>query len=523
MSTHTHGRRLIWGIILAVILLVPLQSVKADKAHFPDVPEENFYYNPIQALADEQIVNGYDDGEFKIKAKITRAEAAVMIARLMELETDQVPEAPFIDVSQERWYADAVNALYQEGIVEGMGNNVFGTDQTITRAALSAMLVRGYDLQLKEEVSLPFTDVEKGAWYIDDLKVLYSHDLISGMTATTFAPETPMKRGDFALLSYNTERAHGDLFLEIADAEAISAYHLTANFTDGASLTFNLDEPLTEGENTRSIMYKGKTYSATVNFARDIPSDIASDHDLVAGALHYLGVPYIFGEETPHGFDCSGLTQYVFNEVRDIYLPRSTDQQWQVGETVGLENIQPGDVVFFSDTYRDGISHNGIYAGDGQFVHASRSQGVTVSHLDSSYWQEKFTGVKRFDGLQLSKENPIVSEAAQFIGNVPYESGGKTPEGFGASEFIQYVYEEAKGIELPRHGDEQWEVGEEISREDLEPGDIVFLKAEYLNPAIYAGDDQVIHVTVSQGVTVTNLETSTFWGPKYYGAKRVDK
>lgn len=155
---------------------------------------------------------------------------------------------------------------------------------------------------------------------------------------------------------------------------------------------------------------------------------IAEDHDIVAEALKYLGVPYVFGGESPEtGFDCSAFTRHVFEKARQIFLPRSTDQQWQVGEDVALADIQPGDVVFFSDTYREGISHNGIYVGDGQFIHASRSEQVTISYLSESYWQDKFTGVKRFDGLQIPKEHPVVSAATQFIGEVPYQSGGTTP------------------------------------------------------------------------------------------------
>ncbi|MCP3031612.1 NlpC/P60 family protein [Halobacillus sp. A1] len=251
------------------------------------------------------------------------------------------------------------------------------------------------------------------------------------------------------------------------------------------------------------------------------PPDIAEDNDIVAGAHEYLGVPYEFGGETPEAFDCSGFIQHVFEEVSDIYLPRTTDQQWETGEEVDLEDIEPGDVLFFSDTYREGISHNGIYIGGGQFIHASRTQEVTTSYVSADYWQEKFTGVKRFSDLKISSDSPIVTEAARYIGEIPYQRGGTTREGFDTAGFVEYVFEEAEGIELPRYADEQWEEGEHVDREDLIPGDIVFLEVDYLNPAIYAGNEQVVHVTPEDGVTVTNIEASNYWGPKYYGAKRI--
>ncbi len=272
--------------------------------------------------------------------------------------------------------------------------------------------------------------------------------------------------------------------------------------------------------------FEGSSYwSGNFMEARRITEgpQIAEDHDLVAEALKYLGVPYVFGGESPEtGFDCSAFTRHVFEKARQIFLPRSTDQQWQVGEDVDLADIQPGDVVFFSDTYREGISHNGIYVGDGQFIHASRSEQVTISYLSESYWQEKFTGVKRFDGLQIPKEHPVVSEATQFIGEVSYQSGGTTLDGFDTAGFVQYAFQQGAGISLPRYADDQWNTGTEVAKEDLQPGDIVFFQASYLNPAIYIGNGQVVHVTLSDGVRVTNMHSNSYWAPKYYGAKRIN-
>jgi len=270
--------------------------------------------------------------------------------------------------------------------------------------------------------------------------------------------------------------------------------------------------------------FEGDSYwSGNFEMARRITGapEIAREEDLVQTALQYLGVPYLFGGETPEAFDCSGLIQYVFEEAKGIYLPRSTDQQWQVGEKIDVENIQPGDVIFFSDTYREGISHNGIYIGGGRFLHASRTQEVTISYLSGEYWQEKFTGVKRFEDLTIPREDPIVSEATKYIGEVPYQKDGTTPAGFDTAGFVEYVMEQ-EGMSFPRHAEEQWEVGEPVEKSDLQPGDLVFFKDDYLNPAFYIGNHQIVHVTLAEGVEVTNLKSNEYWGPKYYGAKRVD-
>ncbi|MFJ5964368.1 C40 family peptidase [Bacillus sp. NPDC093026] len=248
-----------------------------------------------------------------------------------------------------------------------------------------------------------------------------------------------------------------------------------------------------------------------------------SDDSLVKDAMTYLGVPYVFGAADPKvGFDCSGFLQYLFEKSLGIYLPRSAEQQWLVGEKVTLDQIQPGDFVFFSNTYKTGISHIGMYIGGDRFIHASRSESVTISYLSESYWQEKWTGVKRLTDLKLAKEDPVVSKAATYIGEVPYVKGGTSPkEGFDTAGFTQYVYQQVLGIDLPRYASGQVKAGTPVKRSDLKPGDLVFFNGASLTPAIYAGLDQVIHVTSSNGVVLTNMKTSAYWKDKYETAVRI--
>lgn len=114
---------------------------------------------------------------------------------------------------------------------------------------------------------------------------------------------------------------------------------------------------------------------------------------VVADSMQYLGVPYVFGGTTPSGFDCSGYVRYVFANA-GIYLPRTADAQYECGYAVSTAELVPGDLVFFS-TYEAGPSHVGIYLGDGNFINASSSQGVSIASLYSSYWGSCYIGARR--------------------------------------------------------------------------------------------------------------------------------
>ncbi|WP_040637512.1 NlpC/P60 family protein [Mitsuokella sp. oral taxon 131] len=114
---------------------------------------------------------------------------------------------------------------------------------------------------------------------------------------------------------------------------------------------------------------------------------------VVSDSMNYLGVPYVFGGTTPSGFDCSGYVRYVFANA-GIYLPRTADAQYECGYPVSTSELQAGDLVFFS-TYDVGPSHVGIYLGDGEFINASSSQGVSIASIYSSYWGSCYIGARR--------------------------------------------------------------------------------------------------------------------------------
>ncbi|WP_342508749.1 C40 family peptidase [Sporosarcina sp. FSL K6-2383] len=116
--------------------------------------------------------------------------------------------------------------------------------------------------------------------------------------------------------------------------------------------------------------------------------------DLTKTAKSLIGVKYSYGGSSTKGFDCSGYINYVF-KAHDINVSRSSSSLYASGEAVNKANLETGDLVFFNTTGK-GVSHVGMYIGNGEFAHASTSRGVRIDKLnDPYYWGSRYIGAKR--------------------------------------------------------------------------------------------------------------------------------
>ena len=124
------------------------------------------------------------------------------------------------------------------------------------------------------------------------------------------------------------------------------------------------------------------------------PTTVTAGYAIAGTALSLRGAPYRDGGSDPHGFDCSGFVTYVFAQ-NGVKVPRTVSEQYQAGLQVAPDQLQPGDLVFFS-TVAPGASHVGIAIGGDEFVHAPSQRGeVRVERLNSSYWAPRYVGARR--------------------------------------------------------------------------------------------------------------------------------
>ena len=97
---------------------------------------------------------------------------------------------------------------------------------------------------------------------------------------------------------------------------------------------------------------------------------------VIGTAMDLRGVPYVYGGTTPSGFDCSGFTRWVYEQALGIELPRTAAEQSAMGESVPMDGLMPGDLLFWGSG--SGVYHVAIYAGDGEYIHASTGRGQIV-------------------------------------------------------------------------------------------------------------------------------------------------
>lgn len=142
---------------------------------------------------------------------------------------------------------------------------------------------------------------------------------------------------------------------------------------------------------------QGKAIGTVPTGSTSLSSSVTSSYhgaatgaEILSKAQSYLGTPYAYGGASPSGFDCSGFVYYVYGTF-GISVGRTPAAQASAGTQVDKASLQVGDIVLFAGTGGSGITHAGIYAGNGQFIHSPNSRStVSYSDLTSGYWSEHF-------------------------------------------------------------------------------------------------------------------------------------
>ncbi|MBQ0038437.1 MAG: C40 family peptidase [Clostridiales bacterium] len=174
---------------------------------------------------------------------------------------------------------------------------------------------------------------------------------------------------------------NGDTVRSLADGKVAQLEAIEGNWY---KVTFGEKTGYLNADDCELVDYSKYEGTSATNTIRE---------DVLDYAYTYLGTPYVFGGTSYSGIDCSGFTMQVFAHF-GIYMSHGVTEQCTSHPSVSRGDLQPGDLVSFGDG-GDAYAHVGIYVGDGNFIHAGCSTGVTVSSLSDSYWGPRYTGGAR--------------------------------------------------------------------------------------------------------------------------------
>jgi cell wall-associated NlpC family hydrolase len=130
----------------------------------------------------------------------------------------------------------------------------------------------------------------------------------------------------------------------------------------------------------------------------DVVAEKLTNASLLDVMDSWWGTRYCLGGSTDNCIDCSAFVQVIYRDVYGIALPRTSSEQYGVSELIDREELKEGDLVFFHTRgRRNAITHVGVYLQNNKFVHASTSNGVSISDLDETYWKPRFRGGGRLN------------------------------------------------------------------------------------------------------------------------------
>ncbi|SHK43311.1 C40 family peptidase [Tepidibacter formicigenes] len=172
---------------------------------------------------------------------------------------------------------------------------------------------------------------------------------------------------------------------KIAEIESRLSVQIRKNIINKSSSNKN--------NNFNNILKKSTNKLSNIN-SKDLKKSDVRKHDIIDFAKKYLDVPYVWGGNTPKGFDCSGFTKYVMKHF-GININRVSKNQVRNGKFIPKNKLKTGDLVFF-DTKGEGISHVGMYIGDDKFIHASsKYKKVVISPLDKGDYAKTYVTGRR--------------------------------------------------------------------------------------------------------------------------------
>ena len=195
--------KLFYATATTALVSAAIAGAASANVSFPDVKPGSSHYEAIMSLAQQDVIQGFPDGDFWPQAAVTRGQASKMIVKALNLSVLNPQDPNFSDVNWQDEYRPYIATLKSLGVIQGYKDGTFRSEEDITRAQMAKMIALAINLQATKKH--PFTDIKKDSPTNDYVSALYEKDITKGTTAKTFSPGKKVTRGQLASFLYRAQ------------------------------------------------------------------------------------------------------------------------------------------------------------------------------------------------------------------------------------------------------------------------------------------------------------------------------
>lgn len=439
--TKIRNRRII-GLLLTVamvlslgaVMMIPAAAVKT----FPDVPSGKYYAKAVSYCAEQGLVTGYEDGNFRPDNPLKRIEMAVIMAKMLKLT--EKAENTFTDVKASAWYAGPVLQCVKAGVMTGTGNKQFGVSQTVTREMGAVILAKALGVKAETGRTSFADDAKISSWAAGSVRAMTAKGLISGTGSNMFSPKLMMTRAQMCQIIYMARAGEEEPEpSEEPEPDEDETATVTAPALVKSVQVYDIDHETKEWTEQRKIDYYYKDKYPTQITTTYADEDI---EEPVIGKYEYTfkdGVPESRGD-----YDVNGELQHTMEYLNgNAYRYRIAGEEdnesvwlFQYSDSgpyfslLLMDNRFPGEV----DEEVDSIQ---VYTRDSGLLKKTVNSGVYANWLKDEPEEKEW---QRFNGTYTANYdvNGILSDTSAV-----YRAGPS-----GAQEAVEVTVKDGKVTEI---------------------------------------------------------------------------